>query len=157
MSNIVQRAASLNDIKDIWGLMKQSASDIPFDVESEVEQEGLLTEVMACCTAGMSPLVVDEKQEVVGVFLAKRDDFDWGFRNAETINVSVAAVAPSYRDRGVLKMLIEGIIKRNAPVYVGVRTGDGNDLAAELERSGFSRERDVAKGQVYKWEPVAQS
>jgi hypothetical protein len=159
VSDIAQRAASLEDIKDIWGLMRQSASDIPIDIESEVDQERILTEVMACCTAGMSPLAVDAKKEIIGALLAKRDEFDWGFRNAETINVSFAAVAPGHRDQGVLKMLVDEIIKRNAPVYVGVKAGDKHGLAAELEKSGFLRQAEDAdgRGELYKWEPSAQS
>lgn len=155
MSDLAQRSASLSDMKDIWVLMRESAAALPFDVENEAEQERVLTEVMECCTAEMSPLVVDGKQSVVGALLAKRDQFDWGFRNKKTINVSLAAVAASHRDQGVLKMLIEEICKHDVPVYVGVKTGDGHGLAAELKGSGFSLEETCESGELYKWEPSA--
>lgn len=159
MSEVAKRAASLEDIEAIWGLMRQSASDIPFDVESEGEQERILTEGMVCCIAGMSPLVVDDRKEIVRALLAKRDELDWGLRNTETINVSFAAVAPSHRDQGILKMLVEEIIKRNARVYLGVKMGDKQGLAAELEKSGFARQSEdtSGRGELYKWEPSLQS
>jgi len=49
-------------LKDIWGLLRQTANDIPFDLESEADQENVLTEIMACCTSGLSPIVLDEKK-----------------------------------------------------------------------------------------------
>ena len=52
MAEVTQRAASLGDLKDLWGLMRQVAADIPFDLKSEAEQESLLSELMACCTSG---------------------------------------------------------------------------------------------------------
>jgi hypothetical protein len=157
MSDLTQRAASLSDIKDIWGLMRQSAGDIPLAVESEAEQEKVLTEIMACCTAGMSPIVVDSKKEIVGALLAKRDQFDWGFRNIETINVAYAAVATTHQDQGVLKTLVEEIVKRNVPIYVGVQSGNKHGLVGELESAGFSRQAEISSGlgDVYKWEPAA--
>lgn len=159
MSDLTQRAASLSDLKDIWGLMKQTASDITFALENEAEQEKILTEVMACCTTGMSPIVVNSNKEVVGALLAKRDEFDWGFRNVETINVAYAAVADGVQDQGVLKTLVEEIMKRKVPVYVGVKTGNKHGLAGELESAGFARQEDDKSGwgDLYKWEPAAQS
>jgi hypothetical protein len=156
VSDLAQRNASLNDMKEIWVLMRESAAELPFDVKNEAEQERVLTEVMECCTAEMSPLVVDGKQTVIGALLAKRDQLDWGFRNKKTINVSLAAVAASHRDQGVLKMLIEELCKQDAPVYVGVKTGEGLGLAVELKGSGFSLEETSESGELYKWEPSAQ-
>ena len=56
MADLKQRAAELNDLKGIWGLLRQTANDIPFDIESEANQENILTELMACCTSGLSPI-----------------------------------------------------------------------------------------------------
>jgi len=39
VADLKQRAAELNDLKDIWGLLRQTANDIPFDLESEADQE----------------------------------------------------------------------------------------------------------------------
>jgi hypothetical protein len=144
-------------MRDIWGLIRRAAADIPLDVESEMGQERALTEVMECCTAGLSPVVVDDKQAIVGALLAKRDQFDWGFLNAETINVSIAAVAATHRDQGVLKMLIEEIIRRNAPVFVEVKSDEENGLRAQLRDLGFSLKNAGANGELYQWEPVAQT
>ena len=52
MVETTQRAASLNDFKDIWGLMGRVAADVPFDFKSEAEQESVLSELMACCISG---------------------------------------------------------------------------------------------------------
>ena len=54
MADLKHRAAELADLKDIWGLLRQTANDIPFDLESEADQENVLTEIMACCTSGRS-------------------------------------------------------------------------------------------------------
>jgi len=52
MADLKHRAAELADLKDIWGLLRQTANDIPFDLESEADRENVLTEIMACCTRG---------------------------------------------------------------------------------------------------------
>ena len=78
MPDLKHRAAELADLKDIWGLLRQTANDIPFDLESEADQENVLTEIMACCTSGLSPIVLDENKAIVGALLVRRDDFDWG-------------------------------------------------------------------------------
>lgn len=154
MSDLAHRNASLSDMKDIWGLMRQAAADIPFPIESESDQERALTEIMECCTAEFSPIVVDGKQ-IVGALLAKRDVLDWGLRNAETINVSVAAVSASHRDQGVFKMLFDEITKRNAPVYIGVKAGEGQGLTDQLKICGFSLANAGAQGEIYRWEPAS--
>src|SRR5215470_15541100 len=106
MTELSQRAASLGDLKDIWGLMRQVAADIPFDLASEAEQQSVLTELMACCTSGLSPIAVGNDKAIVGALLARRDDFEWGFRNGNAIHVSYAAIAPGHRDQGVLRGLV---------------------------------------------------
>lgn len=152
-----QKTASLSDIKDIWGLTRQSAADIPALIESEADQERALTAIMECCTAELSPIVVDEKKEIVGVLLAKRDQFDWGFRNMETLNVSLAAVSSAYRDKDIFKLLLEGVTKKAAPVFISVKAGDGQGLTDELKRFGFQLENTGANSELYKWEAPAQA
>lgn len=154
MSDLAHRNASLSDMKDIWGLMRQAAAEIPLPVESESDQERALTEIMECCSAELSSIVVDGKQ-IVGALLAKRDLLDWGFRNVKTINISVAAVSPSHRDQGVFKILFDEIIKCNAPVHIGLQAGEGQGLADQLKSCGFTLESSSGQGEIYKWEPAA--
>jgi hypothetical protein len=80
MAELMERAASLGDFKDIWGLMGRVAAEVPFDFDSEAEQESILSELMACCISGLSPIVVGEDKSIIGALLVRRDDFDWGFR-----------------------------------------------------------------------------
>ena len=89
--------------------------------------------------------------------LARRDELDWGLRNVETINVSLAAVSASHRGNGVFKSLIEAILKRNAPVYIEVKAGDAQGLAAELKGCGFSLTKTDDGAELYKWEPAAEA
>lgn len=154
MSELAHRNASLSDLKGIWDLMRETAADVPVPVEGESDQERALTELMACCTTEYSPVVVDGKKNIVGALLAKRDLLDWGLRNVETINVSLAAVAPSYRDQGVFKILFDEITKCNAPVYIGVKAGEGQGLVAQLKASGFTLANTSADSETYKWEPA---
>lgn len=137
--------------------MRQTAADIPCSIESESDQERALTEIMKCCTAELSPVVFDANRNVVGALLARRDELDWGLRNAETINVSMATVSASHRAQGVFKMLIEAILKRNAPVCVEVKAGEAQGLAAELKGCGFSLAKAEEGAELYKWEPAAES
>ena len=81
MADLAHRNASLDDMKDLWALMRQTAADIPCSIESESDQERALTEIMKCCTAEFSPVVLDAKRNVVGALLARRDELDWGLRN----------------------------------------------------------------------------
>lgn len=157
MADLAHRNASLDDMKDLWGLMRQTAADIPYSIESESDQERALTEIMKCCTAEFSPIILDAKRNVVGALLARRDELDWGLRNTETINVSLAAVSADHRENGAFKVLIDAILKRNAPVYVEVKAGEAQGLAAELKGCGFSVTKTEDGAELYKWEPTAEA
>jgi hypothetical protein len=155
MADLKQRAAALSDLRDIWGLLRQTAKDIPFDLESEASQENILTELMACCTSGLSPIVLDENNAIIGALLVRRDDFDWGFRNGHTVHVSYAAIAPSHRDQGVLASLLTEIQGRNVPVLASVKNGNQLGFADGLKNLGFEHECTAASGwgDLYKWQP----
>src|SRR5208283_3683739 len=126
MADLKHRAADLAVLKDIWGLLRQTANDIPFDLESEADQENVLTEIMACCTSGLSPIVLDENKAIVGALLVRRDDFDWGFRNGDKV-----------------------------PVLASVKNGNHLGFADELKKLGFDLECTAASGwgDLYKWQP----
>lgn len=155
MGEVTQRAASLSDLKDVWGLVRQVAGDIPFDPQSEAGQENMLTELMCCCTSGLSPIAVGDDKSLVGALLARRDDFEWGFRNANVIHVAYAAVAPDQRDKGLLKSLLAKVQEQKVPVLVSVKSGEKLGLADQLKALGFAHECKAASGwgDLYKWQP----
>ena len=155
MADLTQRCASLGDLKDIWGLFKQAASDIPVDLRQETAQESLLTEIMACCTAGLSPIAVDENKAIVGALLVRRDDFEWGFRNGDAVHISYAAVAAGHRDQSVLDALVAQVQERRTSIFASVRKGNGLALAERLEKIGFQHECTASNGwgELLKWEP----
>lgn len=155
MAELTQRAASLSDLKDIWGLMRQTAGDIPFDLASEAAQESILSEIMACCTSGLSPVAISNNKEVVGALLVRRDDFEWGFTNGNALHFVYAAIAPSCREEGVLNALVCALLERNVRVFASVKSGNNLGLAQELENLGFSHECKAASGwgDLYKWQP----
>ncbi len=156
MDELTQRAASLGDLKDIWDLLRQVAAGIPFDLESEAAQENMLTELMACCTSGLSPVAVGKDKTIVGALLVRRDDFEWGFRNGDAVHVSYAAIAPSHRDQGVLRALVAEIQERKVPVFASVKSGNQLGLADELKALGFAHEcaAESGWGDLYRWQPL---
>ena len=156
MTELKQRSASLSDLRDIWGLVRNIAGDIPFDPASEAAQEGVLSELMACCTSGLSPVAIGDGKTIVGALLARFDDFEWGFRNNEVIHVSYAAVASDYKDKGVLATLLAGVQELKKPVYVSVKSGEQLGLVDELKKLGFAHEATAASGwgDLYKWTPT---
>jgi hypothetical protein len=155
MAELTQRAASLSDLKDIWGLMRQAAADIPFDLESEAAQENILTEIMACCTSGLSPIAVGADKEIIGALLVRRDDFEWGFRNSDAVHVAYAAIASGRQDQGILRTLVAKIQERRVPVFASVKCGNQSELADELGKLGFIHKCTAASGwgDLYKWQP----
>ena len=157
MVELTQRAASLNDFKEIWGLMGRVAADVPFDFESEAEQESVLSELMACCISGLSPIAVGADKAVVGALLVRRDDFEWGLRNGDAVHVAYAAIAPEYRDNGVLQGLVSEVQSRKVPVFASVKAGNQYGLADALQKLGFAHECTAASGwgDLYKWQPPA--
>jgi len=159
MADLKQRAAELNDLKGIWGLLRQTANDIPFDLESEANQENILTELMACCTSGLSPILLDENKAIIGALLVRRDDFEWGFRNGDAVHVSYAAIAPSHRDQGILASLLTEIQGHKVPALASVKNGNHLGLADELKKLGFYLECTAACGwgDLYKWQPPSPS
>ncbi len=155
MGETTQRSASLSDLKDVWGLVRQVAADIPFDLDSEAGQESMLSEIMACCTSGLSPVAVGEDKAIVGALLARRDDFEWGFRNANVIHVSYAAIAPG--GSGVLESLVSKMKDSKVPIFVSVKSGNKIGLSDELTKLGFEHEckAESGWGDLYKWQPAA--
>jgi ribosomal protein S18 acetylase RimI-like enzyme len=157
MAGLTQRAASISDLKDIWGLLGRVAADVPFDFQSEAEQESILSELMACCISGLSPIAVGEDKAIIGALLVRRDDFDWGFRNGDAIHVSYAAIDPDHRNQGVLPALVAEVQQRKVPVYASVKTGNQFGFADELKKLGFAHECAAVGGwgDLYKWLPPA--
>lgn len=155
MTELTKRAASLGDVPGIWGLMKQVAADIPFDLGNEAAQESMLSELMACCTSGLSPVAVGDDKAIVGALLVRRDDFEWGFRNSEAVHVAYAAIAASHRQQGVLRSLLAEIQQRKVPVLASVKSGDQIGFSDTLKELGFAHECTAASGwgDLYKWQP----
>jgi len=157
MAELKQRTASLSDLKDIWVLIREAAPDIPFDLANERAQESVLSEVMACCTSGLSPLVIGDDKTIVGALLVRRDDFEWGFRNSKAVHVSYAAIATTSRGQSVLGSLLARIKEQGVPVFASVKSGDKLGLADHLKELGFAHECTAASGwgDLYKWQPPA--
>ncbi len=156
MVELAQRMASLGDLKDIWGLIRLVAADIPFEVENEAAQEGVLSELMACCASGLSAVAVGEDKAIIGALLVRRDDFEWGLRNSKAVHVSYAAVAPSHRDQGVLRALVAELQQRAVPVIASVKSGNQLGLADDLKQLGFAHAAAAASGwgDLYQWRPT---
>ena len=159
MTELTQRAASLGDLRDIWGLLREVATSIPVDLANEATQENVLSELMACCTSGLSPIALNKEKGVVGALLARRDDFEWCFKNSDAIHISYAAIAPSHRDQGVFAALVSEIQGRKAPVFASVKSGNEFGLADELKKLGFEHECTAASGwgDLYKWLPSSSN
>ena len=157
MTDLKQRTASLSDLKDIWGLMREVAPDIPFDLTNERAQESALSELMACCTSGLSPVAFGDDRTIVGALLVRRDDFEWGFRNSKAVHISYAAIAPGHRDQGVLASLVAEIKGQRVPILASVKSGDKFGFADHLKQLGFVHECTAASGwgDLYKWQPTA--
>lgn len=157
MAELTRRMASLSDVQGIWGLLRQVAGDVPFKVEDELEQESLLSEIVACCTSGLSPVLVDNEKGIVGALLARRDDFEWGFRNSEAIHVAYAAVAPAAREEKVLPTLLGELQGRKVPLFASVKSGEQLGLASALGELGFTHEVKALNGwgDLYQWTPPA--
>ncbi|MFG1346288.1 hypothetical protein V5F59_15445 [Xanthobacter autotrophicus DSM 431] len=157
MSELTRRMASLDDVQGIWGLIRQVSAEIPFKMDDEREQEGILSELMACCTSGLSPLLVDNEKGIVGALLARRDDFEWCFRNGETIHVAYAAVSPEAKEEKVLPALLGELQDRKVPLLASVKSGEQLGFATALGELGFTHEVKAASGwgDLYQWMPPA--
>lgn len=157
MAELTQRMASLADVQGIWGLLCQVSADIPFHLDSEEEQESILSELVACCTSGLSPIAVDNEKGIVGALLARRDDLEWGVRNKAAIHVAYAAVSPGFRDTNVLNHLLNVVTGRHLSVYASVKTGEQQGLTRALHAQGFTHEIKALSGwgDLYHWTPPA--
>jgi len=157
MAELTQRMASLSDVQGIWGLLRQVSADIPFTLENELEQESLLSELMACCTSGLTPIAVDDEKGIVGALLARRDDLEWGLRNKPAIHVAYAAVEPSFRSAEVLEKLLGQVQAQKMEVLASVKSGEQLGFADALGKVGFTHEVKALSGwgDLYQWTPPA--
>lgn len=156
MSDLIQRTASLRDLKEIWDLFRNTAAAVPFDVEQDADQEGLLTEIMACCTYGVAPIAVGKDKAVLGALLVRRDTFQWALFNGEALHIAYAAVAPEQAETDLLEKLIAAVQSRNVPVLASVKSGNQGGFAAALTKLGFVKEATAENGwgELYQWQPA---
>jgi hypothetical protein len=157
MAQLVQRTAELTDLKNIWNLLRDVAAEVPFDLADEKAQQSILSELMCCCTSGISLVAVGPDKSIVGALMARRDDLEWGIANANVAHIIYAAVAPSAKGNGVLKGLVTGVQDGKVPVYASVKTGEQLGLANQLKELGFALECSAANGwgDLYRWQPPA--
>jgi hypothetical protein len=157
MAEVVQRTAELTDLKDIWNLLREVAGDVPFDLANEKAQQNVLTELMCCCTSGLSLVAVGPDKAIVGAVMARRDDLEWGVRNGNVAHIIYAAVAPSAKGNGLLKGLVTGVQDGKVPVYASVKSGEQFGLADQLKELGFALECTAVNGwgDLYRWQPPA--
>lgn len=155
MAELTRRMASLDDVQGIWGLIRQVSAEIPFKMDDEREQESILSELMACCTSGLSPVLVDNEKGIVGALLARRDDFEWCLRNSEAIHVAYAAVSPAAGEEKVLPALLGELQEKKVPLLASVKSGEQFGFAAALGELGFTHEVKAASGwgDLYQWTP----
>lgn len=158
MKDVTQRSATLSDLKEIWGLVKGAAAEIPFEAGSEAAQESVLSELMMCCTSELSQVAVGEEKTIVGALLVRRDDFECGLRNSGAVHVTYAAVAPSHKDEGILEVLVANIQELKVPVLFSLKRGTQTAQAGQLEKLGFSHECTAGNGwgDLYRWNPVSK-
>lgn len=158
MGELTRRMASLEDVQGIWGLLRQIAADVPFQLDDEREQESLLSELVACCTSGLSPVAVDHDKGIVGVLLARRDDLEWGLRNNPAIHISYAALAPTVREGDVFAQLVSELQDQKVDVFASVKSGEQQGLAQALDALGFTHEIRALNGwgDLYQWSPVSK-
>ena len=154
MSATTPAMATLSDFGPIWTLMREVAPQIPFSLESDTDQEAVLTELMACCTDGQSPLILDPAtKKVMGALLVRRDPFEWGFRNSPALHVTYVAFAAEAPSGELVSGLMEWLMDRRVPLYFSVKSGNGLELPALLEPLGFAHLANNAWGDLYFWEP----
>ncbi|MFZ1992355.1 MAG: hypothetical protein WAW96_21580, partial [Alphaproteobacteria bacterium] len=122
------------------------AGDIPFDIADEAAQENVLTEIMACCTSGLSTIATGADEAPVGALLVRRDDFDWGLFNGEALHICYIPLAPDRRSGEVLSALVGDVQERKPPIYASVKSGDKLGLAQELKKLGFAHECTAENG-----------
>lgn len=155
MSELVHRGASLFDIGDIWGLLRDVAAEISLPLASDAEQELALTRIMQCLSDECSTIVIGPDRKVQGVLLAQRDLLDLALAKKETINVCFVAVAPTPQRKEVLNLLLGSLISRGAPAYVAVATSDTQGLADALKEKGFTQLESEGNADIYRLEPPA--
>ena len=157
MANLVQRTAELTDLKNIWNLIREVAAEVPFDLADDKAQQSVLSELVRCCTSGISLIEVGPDKTIVGAVMARRDDLEWGIANANVAHIIYAAVAPSAKGNGVLKGLVTGVQGGKVPVYASVKSGETLGLADQLKELGFAHDMTSVNGwgDLYRWEPPA--
>jgi hypothetical protein len=157
MAELVQRTAELTDLKNIWNLLREVAAEVPFDLADEKAQQSVLSELVRCCTSGVSLVAVGPDKAIVGAVMARPDDLEWGLANHNVPHIIYAAVSPSAKGNGVLKGLVTGVQEGKHPVYASVKSGEQVGLANELKELGFALECTAANGwgDLYRWQPPA--
>jgi hypothetical protein len=157
MAQLVQRTAELTDLKNIWNLIREVAAEVPFDLADEKAQQSVLSELVRCCTSGISLVAVGPDKAIVGAVMARRDDLEWGIANKDVAHIIYAAVAPSAKGNGVLKGLVTAVQGGKVPVYASVKSGEKLGRADQLKELGFAHELTAVNGwgDLYRWQPPA--
>lgn len=152
MTAVTSQKATLADFGRLWAFMRQAADQIPFKIDSDLDQEEVLSELMACCTTGLSPFILDG-EKVTGALLVRHDTFELGFRNSPALHVTYAALAAEGEPADLVSSLVSELQDKRVPLYFSVKSGNGLALPAMLEGLGFSHLATSDWGDLYLWEP----
>lgn len=153
MSAVTSQMASLADLGRLWAFLREAAPQIPFQLDSDLDQEEVLSELMACCTSGLSPFVLDAEQKVTGALLVRHDTFEWGFRNSPALHITYAALAAEGGSADLVSALVTALQEKKVPLYFSVKSGNGLELPAMIEALGFAHLAKSPWGDLYLWEP----
>jgi predicted N-acetyltransferase YhbS len=157
VSDIDYRAARLDDAGEIHALLLRLAADIPLLVDTLEREEALYALVRDCARSGESWVARDAAGDIVGAVLVEPNRLGRHYAEHEVLDLRHAAVAPEYRESGILAALIGRVTARLQPVTARVGAQNRTGLVDTLRALGFRQTGAAGGEQVLRREPGARS
>jgi N-acetylglutamate synthase-like GNAT family acetyltransferase len=157
VSDIDYRPARLDDAGEIHGLLLRLAPEIPLLVDTLEREEALYALVRNCARSGESWVACDRDRRIVGVVVVEPNRLGRHYAEHEVLDLRHAAVAPEYRDSGILAALIGKVTARLQPVATRIGAQNRTGLAVCLHGLGFRATGSAGGEQALRWEPGANS
>jgi hypothetical protein len=132
---IEYRQMVFDDDSYVYELLKEAALEIPFSLNTKVEQDKLIATIIQGRKSGKSWVATDANGNVVGCVLARPHVYE----AKSAVYIYYIAVLKASRRRGAFFGLMENVKAKGVPLVANVLNGNLSSMVDILVKNGFTK------------------
>jgi ribosomal protein S18 acetylase RimI-like enzyme len=148
------RAATRNDETNVWDVLVEVAPNIPLALDDQHDQEIAQDLIRRCIDGGDTWIAVDSKGAIIGFILAQPNVRERFQNENGAFQLPYVGVSKKWQKRGVFTSLLENLTYQGVPLTAKVLLTNKSNMAANLEKAGFTKEdKPDSKQSHLRWDP----